>query len=56
MMGSVRVMPACYITGQAAGTAAAMAALGGVSLREIDVHMLQSKLVEAGVYLPNFKA
>lgn len=56
MMGSVRVMPACYITGQAAGTAAAMAAKGGADLRELDVHELQARLVGAGAYLPNFTA
>lgn len=56
MMGSVRVMPACYITGQAAGAAAAIAVQDGVSIREIDIHKLQEKLVEAGAYLPNFKA
>lgn len=55
MMGSVRVMPACYITGQAAGTAAAMAAVSGVSLRELDIHELQRNLVEDGAYLPNFR-
>lgn len=56
MMGSVRVMPACYITGQAAGTAAAMAAIKGISLRELDVYELQKKLVDTGVYLPHFIA
>lgn len=56
MMGSVRVMPACYITGQAAGTAAAMSALSGTGLRELDIHTLQDKLVKAGAYLPNFQA
>ncbi len=56
MMGSVRVMPACYITGQAAGTAAAMSALSGTGLRELDIHDLQHKLVKEGAFLPNFQA
>lgn len=55
MMGSVRVMPACYLTGQAAGTAAAMAAVSGTGIRSLDIRELQGRLVKEGVYLPNFK-
>jgi len=56
MQASVRVMPGCFITGQAAGAAAAIAAADGVSVREIDVHKLQGALVKLGAYLPNYKA
>ena len=52
MLGSVRVMPACFITGQAAGTAAAMAA-EKEDVRAIDVQMLRNTLRADGVYLPN---
>lgn len=52
MLGSVRVMPACFITGQAAGTAAAMS-LETCDVRSFDVQELRRKLREDGVYLPN---
>ena len=48
--GSVRVMPVCLVTGQAAGTAAAMAAMGGLDVHTIDVDALRSKLREDGAY------
>ena len=44
-----RFIPACVMTGQAAGTAAAMAAAGGVALQKLDVAALQKRLAEAGV-------
>ncbi|MEI6165817.1 MAG: FAD-dependent oxidoreductase [bacterium] len=53
MLGSIRVMPGCFITGQAAGMAAAMAAAQGVTPRELDVSKLQAELVKAGACLPN---
>jgi len=58
MQGSLRVMPGCYITGQAAGVAAAMAAsaaAGGAAgdVRAVDVKALQARLAETGAYLPN---
>ena len=43
--GSARVMPACFATGQAAGTAAALAVRSGVALREIDTDHLRSVLL-----------
>lgn len=46
-------MPACFITGQAAGAAAAMAAAGDRSVRKIDVPELQARLKKLGAYLPN---
>jgi len=53
MQASIRVMPGCYITGQAAGAAAAMAAQAGLDSRGIDVGRLQARLKAMGAYLPN---
>lgn len=53
VFGSVRVMPGCFITGQAAGLAAAMSAESGASVRKLDVAQLQRRLKELGAYLPN---
>jgi hypothetical protein len=55
MQSSIRVMPCCYITGQAAGVAAALAAQKAVSTREVGVRELQSRLLALGAFLPNFK-
>ena len=52
VQASVRVMPGCYITGQAAGTAAALAASAGVNTRDVDVKALRAKLRQNGAYLP----
>lgn len=51
MQASVRVMPCCFITGQAAGIAAAMAAQSYQSVRAVDVQNLRDRLRQAGVYL-----
>ena len=51
--GSLRVMPGCFITGQAAGVAAAMAAAKDSSPHQVDVHELQSRLKKIGAYVPN---
>ncbi|MDD2707402.1 MAG: FAD-dependent oxidoreductase [Verrucomicrobiae bacterium] len=51
--GSIRVMPGCYITGQAAGIAAAMAAKSGASAHDLPVRELQKRLKKSGAYLPN---
>jgi hypothetical protein len=51
--GSIRVMPGCFITGQAAGVAASMAAQRGSGTRDVDVKDLQRRLRELGGYLPN---
>ncbi len=51
--GSLRVMPGCYITGQAAGIAAAMAAAGTVSTHKVDLPELQRRLRAFGAFLPN---
>lgn len=53
IMGSLRVMPACFITGMAAGTAAALSVRHGVSLREVDKEELKITLFNMGAYLPN---
>lgn len=46
-----RLICPCFVTGQAAGTAAAMAALEGCTPRELDVKALQTKLTQAKVVL-----
>jgi len=51
--GSIRVMPGCFITGQAAGAAAALAAERQTSTRGIDVKELQQRLKDMGAFLPN---
>jgi ribulose 1,5-bisphosphate synthetase/thiazole synthase len=51
MHGSFRVMPACFATGQAAGTAAAICCKKEVELRQIDIKSLQNILIEQGAYL-----
>ncbi len=53
VQGSLRVMPGCFITGQAAGMAAAMAADGQTSVHRVDVKDLQRRLKAFGAYLPN---
>jgi hypothetical protein len=51
--GSLRVMPGCFITGQAAGVAAALAAEKHTDTRSISVKELQRRLIALGAYLPN---
>ena len=53
MQASIRVMPGCFITGQAAGAAAALAAGHGGDVRALDVKTLQKRLKQLGAYLPN---
>lgn len=52
VMAAIRVMPPCFAMGQAAGTAAAMAVLKGVSPKKLDSSELVVTLKEDGVYLP----
>jgi hypothetical protein len=56
MQGSMRVMPGCYITGQAAGAAAALCAKSGERPADLDVRTLQGALKDLGACLPNFKS
>ncbi len=56
MQGSVRVMPGCYITGQAAGVAAALALAAAGDVRQIAVTELQKRLKAMGAFLPNYSA
>jgi glycine/D-amino acid oxidase-like deaminating enzyme len=51
--GSIRVMPGCFITGQAAGTAAALCAHGNLATRALVAADLQRALLRLGAYLPN---
>jgi hypothetical protein len=55
MQASIRVMPGCYITGQAAGVAAAMSIQGGGDTRSISIEDLQARLKAMGAYLPNLE-
>lgn len=54
IMGSLRVMPGCFITGMAAGVAAAKSALSDTSPHFVDVHSVQKELKKQGAFLPNF--
>ena len=56
MQSSMRVMPGCYITGQAAEVAAAQCARTGAAARDADVKNIQRALKDMGQYLPNYKA
>lgn len=47
---SLRVIPGCWITGQAAGLAAAMAVKNHIAPRAVDVKVLQHQLRKLGVY------
>ena len=47
-LGSVRVGATCTATGHAAGTAAALSALGGIQPRDVDIAHLQSRLRSQG--------
>jgi len=53
IQGSIRAMPGCFITGQAAGMAAAIAVEKKTSTRGIDVRELQQRLKKIGAFLPN---
>jgi glycine/D-amino acid oxidase-like deaminating enzyme len=51
--GFMREIPQCWVTGQGAGAAAAIAANRGVEPRAIDTGELQSALLRQGVHLHN---
>lgn len=52
VQSSIRVMPGCFITGQAIGVAAAMAAAGDGDARNVPIPELQRRLKALGAYLP----
>ncbi len=56
--GFMREIPQCWVTGQAAGVAAALAVQQGVPPRQVDVPALQRALLAQGVLLrqPAFRA
>ena len=47
----MREIPQCWLTGQAAGVGAALAARDGVGVGDVDVAALQAELRRQGVYL-----
>jgi hypothetical protein len=47
----LREIPQCWLTGQAAGVAAALAANGGLQPRQVEVGRLQRELLKQGVFL-----
>ena len=47
----MRCIPNCVLTGQAAGTAAALAIRGGTSLQGVNVEALQQNLADTGVMI-----
>jgi succinate dehydrogenase/fumarate reductase flavoprotein subunit len=49
--GFMREIPQCWITGQAAGTAAALAVARQVRARDVDIGSLQAALLAQGVFL-----
>ena len=53
VQGSIRVMPVCLVTGEAAGIAAAhAAAMQQPDVHQVDTLRLRSRLREEGAYLP----
>lgn len=53
---SIRVTPGCFLTGQAAGTGAALAARGRITPREVPIEELQRVLIEQGADLGRDRA
>jgi hypothetical protein len=47
----LREIPQCWLTGQAAGAAAALAATSGVPPRSVDIARLQAELLRQGAYV-----
>lgn len=46
ILGSIRVMPGCYITGQATGVAAAICVINNCGIRDFDFKVLKNRLEE----------
>lgn len=53
---AARVSGGCFVMGEAAGTAAALAVSEGVTVREIELGLLQRTLTQAGCFLGTPKA
>lgn len=53
MQASVRVIPCCYITGQAAGAAAARCISDACSNKNVDIDQIRRMLVGQGAYITN---
>lgn len=51
MQGSVRVVPCCFATGEAAGTAASLIARERITADKLDTALLRRKLSENGCFL-----
>lgn len=51
MQSSVRVVPGCMITGEGAGTAAALTLKNNCTLRTLDTDILQKQLKEQGAFI-----
>ena len=49
--GAIRTMPTCMVTGQGAGVAVALAAKQNISVRKLDINLLQRELSAQGVQL-----
>ncbi len=54
--GFLREIPQCWVTGQAAGVAAAQAVAAGVQPRQVPIGPLQAALARQGVYLQERQA
>ncbi len=54
--GFMREIPQCWITGQAAGVAAAVAVAQGVQPRSVDIDRVQATLLRQGAYLRSSQA
>ena len=48
---SIRIMPICAATGEAAGTAAAKAAESGCCVKDADISLIQKTLRENGAFI-----
>ncbi len=54
-LSSSRVMSTCALLGQAVGTGVSVMLQSGKSARELNVHVLQQRLISDDCYLPNIK-
>lgn len=54
-LSSTRVMATCSLLGQAVGTAAGICVTDNVLPKDVDIHKLQQKILDGGVFLPGVK-